>query len=242
MPNKANLGEHVEGNRTENGGEAFLRVASILLCFMLATPVGSPTAENNQTIGKILAGGNAEINGVPVSGESTLFAGDWVTTKDGWVRLLLAEGEQVQFAEHTRGSVSREADYALIYLQEGRVAVAFQTSRPLRVETDCILVMPYTYQDPVWQVTQRGRWRTRVSVDKGGDLGIRVVQMIDPGTPPGTGGRPAVLLLRDGQRADFNCSPAVRSAPVVAGVTAAVAAIAIPIAVTRGGGESPSVP
>lgn len=217
------------------------QLSIVLLSFMLVNPAGPLTAQNGQPLGKVLSGGSADINGISLTGESTLFAGDVVTTRDGWVRLLAGEGEQAQFVEYTRAEVrhvrtrleARRVDYLLIQLHEGSVAVSFQSSEPLRVETACVLAGPYTKGDPVWQVTQLDRWRTQVSVEKGK---IRVMEKNRASSN--------LYVLEDGQSGEFNCSPGPLGVrPVVWGrVGGGVAAAVIAILLARDGGESPSVP
>ncbi len=100
-----------------------------LLLVSQVSMAGSPVA-----VGKMTMKGRAEINGVAALSDSTVFAGDRISTgKETALGLSIAGGDQVFLPSSSTAAIDRSDQQLVVTLERGGLAVINQSGQPLVV-------------------------------------------------------------------------------------------------------------
>jgi len=104
-------------------------VLSGLLIFSQVSMAGSPAV-----VGKMTMKGLVEINGVAAPSESTVFAGDRISTgKETAVGLFITGGDQLFLPSLSNAGVDRAGQQLIVTLERGALAVINQSGQPVVV-------------------------------------------------------------------------------------------------------------
>jgi len=107
-----------------------------LLLFSQLSMAGSPVA-----VGKITMKGRVEINGVTAPSDSTVFAGDRISTgKETALGLFIAGGDQLFLPSLSTAAVDRSEQQLIVTLERGGLAVINQSGQPVLVRAGGVQV------------------------------------------------------------------------------------------------------
>ena len=132
---------------------AFLSVTlSVLLAFAPVSVAGSPTV-----VGKIQMKGQVEINGTAAPPESTVFAGDRITTgKETALGLSLTGGDQVFLPSLSAVQVDRAGQQVTVALERGALAVVNSSGQPIVVRAGGVQIQTAAPSGSLFEVAISG--------------------------------------------------------------------------------------
>lgn len=139
----------------------------VLLCTLLAGPAFSPLvgAETGTALGRVLTGPPAQINGVSLPGDATLFNGDRLSTgANGWARVFLARGEQVHLGAQTQARATSQGETLTFELNQGQMAL--RGGRNVRVRSNG-LELAAKADNAIWEVKELGKGSIVVASHRG---------------------------------------------------------------------------
>lgn len=137
-------------------------VMSMLLVFAPVSVAGSPTV-----VGKIQMKGQAEINGASAPAESTVFAGDRISTdKETALALSLTGGDQVFLPSLSAVQVDRAGQQITVALERGALAVVNRSDQPLLVRAGGVEIQAAGPSGGLFEVAISGG-NLKVSARKG---------------------------------------------------------------------------
>ncbi len=112
---------------------------AILVMSLVQIPVHASAA---RMLGVVVQGKNAQLNRVAVTGGTTVFAGDLLTTEaDGLLRLRVGTG-QLYLLENTAARLIAESDHLLVAVERGSLGFSLTEPVPMAVRFDDTLVRP----------------------------------------------------------------------------------------------------
>lgn len=166
---------------------------SLLVAYVPVAPAASPAV-----VGKMQTKGAAEINGAAVPDETTVFAGDRITTeKETASGLSLPGGDQVFLPSLTAAKVGRSGKRVTVTLERGALAVVNRSAEPVLIEASGVSIES-AGPAGVYEVTIQGNalkvmTRKGTTLVKGADRTIEVKEgttleaSAAPGPVAGTG-------------------------------------------------------
>lgn len=135
------------------GRKALLAVGlSLLLVYVPVAPAASPAI-----VGQMSAKGAAEVNGVPVPADRTVFAGDRIATRENTaVAVSLSGGDQIFLPQLTTAQVNRTASRVTVSLERGALAVVNRSSEAVVVEANGVRIQPAGHRGGIYEVAVNG--------------------------------------------------------------------------------------
>ena len=132
---------------------AFLAVA--LSVVLVLAPVSM--ADSPVVVGKMNLKGQVEINGVAAPGESTVFAGDRITTgKETALGLSLNGGDQVFLPSLSAAKVDRAGQQVTVVLERGALAVRNFSGQPILVRAGGVEIQAAAPSSSLYEVAIAG--------------------------------------------------------------------------------------
>jgi hypothetical protein len=187
------------------------------------------SAGTTSAVGQMQTKGTAEINGTPASPESTIFAGDRISTeKDTTVYLALSGGEQVLLPGESKALLRRADSQVTIRLERGALAVVGNASTSVVVEANGARIRA-SQAGSIFEVAIHDR-RLEVFARKGAAL----VEAADRTVAVPEGKRLDATMSPSAQQGVAPASGSFETFMLLTGVAAGIAGLAMGIAaITR---------
>ncbi len=132
---------------------AVASLLALLLVYAPVAPAGSPAV-----VGKLSTKGTAEVNGAPVPAETTVFAGDRISTqKDTALGLTLPGGNQVFLPALSAARVQRDGHRVTVSLERGALAVVSRAAEPVVIEANGVRIQTAGSTAGAYEVAIHGR-------------------------------------------------------------------------------------
>lgn len=183
----------------------------VALTSMLVAIVPVLSGATSRSMGRITANGHADVNGVAVASEATVFSGDRVTTaRESVANLVLSAGSRVILPAGSSVTVRRNLKQDVVVLESGALAVLTRSSSPAVIEVRGANVVPEPGQASVIEVALEGNDLKVMSrrgsatvvasnktfdVPAGKELDATVSPASDPQGPQGNGTAPASATI-----------------------------------------------
>jgi ferric-dicitrate binding protein FerR (iron transport regulator) len=122
-----------------------VRICAFVLCALVwYAPSGGRQAEAAQrrVLGSVSAVGGAEVRGISVAGEATVFAGDRIETRGGsWLTVHLTDGPRIELGADSDVRIDQDDLGYRISMAGGQIALSSPSgSLPMRVELQSLAV------------------------------------------------------------------------------------------------------
>src|SRR5207253_4963760 len=113
-----------------------IAVASMLLALHAAAPVSaSDSSKQRPLIGSVSVVGTAELRGVPIVREGTLFDGDTLRSHDkAYTKVMLVSHHKLELGEKTDVTLNRNGDAIQISMRSGSMAFVGAEASPIRIK------------------------------------------------------------------------------------------------------------
>ncbi|MFQ5695504.1 MAG: hypothetical protein ACE5HB_05910 [Terriglobia bacterium] len=148
-----------------SGARKLLYRAGVLSLCLLLFPSALSAAD---ALGRLLAQLPATVNGVRAESHATVYTGDQLVTRaNGWLRLLLEQGNQIHLEEQGEAWVRRACGCTKVLLVRGQLVVRANSRQCIKVIGNGLEISADKRQRALWKVIHVDDTHLRVEAQEG---------------------------------------------------------------------------